>query len=415
MFCQMFFVAIALVLMVTSLYVVRRSSQAFELSRRVEKRLLVAAGASLVVFFVVRALRGTIPDSIAAPVGAVVFVTMLSFLMSAILLFAFWELPAVAARLIVRLHARRARAPAAEVAPEPDAQASAAPHGELEVEGPPPPRRAFLQQVATGSALAVGGGASAYGALFGRHDYAIEEVPVRLEGLPPTLEGFTIVQLSDLHVGTYVGEGAARAGNELCRKARPDLIVLTGDLVDHDPAYAADLGRWIEQLGEIAPVVAVVGNHDYYAGVKQVADAIVRARATLLDNRGITLGDDGGKVALLGVDDVWAKRRHPGRGPDLERAIATVPRDLPRVLLCHNPSFFPEAAGKVGLMLSGHTHGGQVNLVVRPANYVLPYGYVEGRYERSGSTLYVNRGFGTAGPPVRVQSAPEVSKIVLTG
>jgi predicted MPP superfamily phosphohydrolase len=89
-----------------------------------------------------------------------------------------------------------------------------------------------------------------------------------------------------------------------------------------------------------------------------------------------------------------------------------VPGDLPRVLLCHNPEFFPQAQGKVALQLSGHTHGGQVQLGIRPADLVLPY--VEGLYDEGGSRLYVNRGFGTAGPPARVGAPPEVTLVVLT-
>jgi predicted MPP superfamily phosphohydrolase len=86
---------------------------------------------------------------------------------------------------------------------------------------------------------------------------------------------------------------------------------------------------------------------------------------------------------------------------------------LPRVLLCHNPSYFERSAGKVDLQLSGHTHGGQVNLVVRPAELFMKYGWIAGLYERSGSKLYVNRGFGTAGPPVRVGAPPEITRVVL--
>ena len=87
---------------------------------------------------------------------------------------------------------------------------------------------------------------------------------------------------------------------------------------------------------------------------------------------------------------------------------------MPRVLLAHNPAFFPQAAGRVHLQLSGHTHGGQINVGSRlPAEVLLPHGYVAGRYERSGSLLYVNRGLGTAGPPARVGSPPELTRVVL--
>jgi predicted MPP superfamily phosphohydrolase len=164
-----------------------------------------------------------------------------------------------------------------------------------------------------------------------------------------------------------------------------------------------------------------MGNHDFYAGVDETADALTRAGAQVLRNQGRVIGGTNG-FALLGVDDVWAKRFDPDAGPDLGEAIGTLPtvdgrhvaRDHPRVLLCHNPSYFERAAGHVDLQLSGHTHGGQVNLVVRPGELFLKNGWIAGLYERSGSRLYVNRGFGTVGPPARLGAPPEISRIVLT-
>jgi predicted MPP superfamily phosphohydrolase len=197
----------------------------------------------------------------------------------------------------------------------------------------------------------------------------------------------------------------------LVRRARPDLVVLTGDLLDHDPAYAPKLGVLARRLGALARdgVVAIPGNHDYYAGVEAVLGTLRAAGSRVLLNAGEVIH---GSFALLGVDDVWAPR-DGGRGPDLERAIATVPRDLPRVLLCHNPELFLEAAEHVDLQLSGHTHGGQVNFGVNSAELVFSHGYVRGHYSRGSSQIYVNRGFGTAGPPTRIGSAPEVTRIVL--
>jgi predicted MPP superfamily phosphohydrolase len=169
-------------------------------------------------------------------------------------------------------------------------------------------------------------------------------------------------------------------------------------------------------------VVAITGNHDFYAGVEPMVSAVERGGGSVLRNRGIVIGEPDAGFALLGVDDVWARRRVPGAGPKLDKAIASLPelhgriapaRDLPRVLLCHNPSFFEEAADQVSLQLSGHTHGGQVNLVVRPADLFLKNGWVAGMYEHAGSRLYVNRGFGTVGPPARVGAPPEVTRIVL--
>jgi predicted MPP superfamily phosphohydrolase len=285
-------------------------------------------------------------------------------------------------------------------------------------------RREFASQVAVGSAFLIGGGSSIYGALVGRHDYVVEEVPVRLAGLSRAFDGFSIVQLSDLHIGQFVHDAELAAAEELVRRARADLIVLTGDLVDHDPRFAERLGRFARRLGPLARhgVAAISGNHDYYAGIEPVVDALRRGGARVLRNEAVVLGDPGAGIALLGVDDV----RAPGfgeRGPDVARAVHALPRlgdrvaparDLPRVLLCHNPVYFEVAQGQVGLQLSGHTHGGQVNPLVRPADWVLRHGWIAGLYEAQGSRLYVNRGFGTAGPPARVGAPPEVTRLVLT-
>ena len=175
----------------------------------------------------------------------------------------------------------------------------------------------------------------------------------------------------------------------------------------------------MRRLSERAPVSAIVGNHDYYAGIRPVLDALRKAGADVMINSSRQIED---KLVIGGVDDVWAARQNRGGGPDVDKAFAGTDPDLPRVLLCHNPSYYPEAAGQADLQLSGHTHGGQFSPLVNPARLVLRHGYIRGRYERarsgdradSKSQLYVNRGFGTAGPPARIGSPPEVTKIILT-
>jgi predicted MPP superfamily phosphohydrolase len=280
-----------------------------------------------------------------------------------------------------------------------------------------------MVQAAASSAFLIGGSSSLYGALKGRHDYGIEELAVKIPGLGRGFDGFSIVQLSDVHIGAFVGDAELRIAEELIRRARPDLVVLTGDLLDNDARLAEQLGRFVRRVAPLARhgAVAIAGNHDYFAGVEQVEGAIVAAGGRMLRNDALLVGDAGAGFTLLGVDDVWARRQ--GGGPDLDRALRGLPRlsgrvapalDLPRVLLCHNPSFFAEAAGHVALQPSGHTHGGQVNLGIRPADYLLPGGWVAGRYDLNGSALYVNRGFGTVGPPARLGAPPEVTRLVLS-
>lgn len=285
--------------------------------------------------------------------------------------------------------------------------------GPVETPGPATGRRAFLLRSLHGAAIAVGAGHAGYAMSLGRHDYVLEERVIPIANLPAALEGLTIAQISDIHLGTFVRERELAAGLDLIRRARPDLIAMTGDLVDYDPRYAELLGRFARDVSELGPrfgVFAVPGNHDYYTDVDTVLSTLRGAGVTVLRNDARAIE---GRLALLGTDDCWAERDAWDGRYDLDAAIAAAPRDVPRVLLCHNPERFAEAAPHVDLQISGHTHGGQVNLVVRPADVFLRHGFVEGHYRIGDSQLYVNRGFGTAGPPARLYTPPEVTKLVL--
>lgn len=397
-----FFTLVLLVLGGCNYLVYRRTSSAFDLSKRGRRIVLAVQLAGLLALIIGRAV-GSLPLGLAEALGTFGSAVQLAVMIASVLL--------IPERIVSGVLALVAKWRAKDDVP---AAAAASPLADAPVKPPKAlPRRELLGRAMAGSAVAVGASTAGYGALFGRHDYQIEEVPIKLAGLPPTLDGFTIVQLSDVHLGVYVGEQEIRSAIELVRRARPDLVVLTGDLLDHDARFGYLLGSMIRRLSEVAPVAAVPGNHDYYAGLEQTLGTLRDAGADVLVNRGKVIGDAGGRLALLGVDDVWSRRY--GRGPDVERAVASVPSDAARVLLCHNPAYFAEAAPHVDLQLSGHTHGGQVNLGgIRPAKLVLPYGYVEGHYQRDGAQLWVNRGFGTAGPPARISAAPEVTKVVLT-
>ncbi|MDP9149365.1 MAG: metallophosphoesterase [Myxococcota bacterium] len=257
---------------------------------------------------------------------------------------------------------------------------------------------------ATGSMLG-------WGMVRGRHAFELTEIAVPIAGLPRVLDGYVIAQISDIHAGTYVGERELREGLARVREARPDLLVVTGDVVDFDPSYAPLVARLIADLNPVDGVAAVLGNHDYYTGAEKVITALRAAGIDPLVNEGrVVRPHDGGGFALLGVDDLWALRYHRA-GPSLDRALSMVPPDRPRVLLSHQPRTVDEWAGRVDLQLSGHTHGGQINPGFRPAALFLDY--LAGAYRVGGTTLYVNRGFGTVGPPARVSAPPEITRIVL--
>ena len=272
-------------------------------------------------------------------------------------------------------------------------------------------RRQAIERVGGIAVLGVSGAALGWGMARGRHAFEIEEVVVKIVGLPRALDGYTIAQVSDIHVGLFVGERELREGLSRLAEIKPDLVVATGDLVDVDPHFAPLMAHALASLKARDGVAAILGNHDYYTGAAKVLAALRAAGVNTLLNSGVHLRKgDGGGFALLGVDDLSAERSG-GPGPSLEAAIAMVPPDAPRILLAHQPRFFREAKGRVALQLSGHTHGGQINPGFRPADFFMEF--VAGRYEAAGSTLWVNRGFGVAGPPSRVGAPPEVTKIVL--
>jgi predicted MPP superfamily phosphohydrolase len=250
-----------------------------------------------------------------------------------------------------------------------------------------------------------------WGAVRGRHAFELCEFPVRIAGLPRALDGYVIAQISDIHTGTYVGERELDEGLELVRRARADLIVVTGDLVDIDEGFAPLITRKLGELAARDGVKAILGNHDHYTGAAAIARVLRAGGVDLLVDEGRVVREaDGGGFALLGVDDLSAARY--GRpGPRLERALSMVPPALPRILLSHQPRSVDLWPGQVALQLSGHTHGGQINPGFRPMALVADY--VAGPYSVGGTTLYVNRGFGTVGPPSRVGAPPEVTRIVL--
>lgn len=403
-------------------WVAHRAGEAMGLARRGRWWITAGVWASLCLPLILRAL-----DLLEATIAG----SMLGFAVALTCLLSFPSIGLVQiVDAIARRVARRREAPNATARTR-DTAASAVPEPET-IEGPthapapsePITRREAIRRAGVGASLIVGGGSTAYGMTFGRHDYALEELDVRLARLPRTLDGYTIAQISDVHVGAFVGDAELRAAEALIRRARPDLIVMTGDLIDHDIRYAPRLGEFTRRLSELGArdgVVAIPGNHDYYAGVDEVIETLREAGARVLRNDGVLIPDGERASAaeitrgfsLLGVDDLWARRYGDVGGPDLPRTLTFARPDQARVLLCHNPEFFETAAPEVDLQLSGHTHGGQVTFLVRPADLFLRHGFVMGQYTREGSQLYVNRGFGTAGPPIRLGTPPEITRIVL--
>jgi hypothetical protein len=270
-------------------------------------------------------------------------------------------------------------------------------------------------------ARGVAGAASASAAVLGAvavrsatSEVQVHELNVALSRLPRTLSGLTLVQLTDLHIGSTVGKGFAAGVVEKTNAIKADAIVITGDLVDGSvPALreqVAPLARLRARYG----VYFVTGNHEYYSGVDQWLREIERMGIRVLRNERVRIGDAAGTIDLAGVDDYGADGFGPQHGPDYARAFRDLDPERELVLLAHRPrQVFEAAKANVGLHLAGHTHGGQI----WPWGYMvrLTEPYVVGLHRHTDRTqIYVSRGTGHWGPPMRLFTPAEITKIVLS-
>lgn len=245
----------------------------------------------------------------------------------------------------------------------------------------------------------------------------VEHVPIRLAALPPSLQGMRIAQISDLHVGMFSRPARLRRIAEEINRARPDVLLISGDMIDDDPYYVPKLLRGLDHVDATIPIIAVLGNHEMYGDPPGVIRAFQRQRPQLLINRGIELKRNDGSVWIAGVGDSAAQQATPELRPDLPRALEGRPKNAFPIVLSHQPGIFQQAR-KMGLPLTicGHTHGGQFG--IRPlrwtlAGVFLPYHI--GLYEQNGSQLYVNTGTGHWVVPFRLGLSPEITVIELRG
>jgi predicted MPP superfamily phosphohydrolase len=290
-------------------------------------------------------------------------------------------------------------------------------------------RRTFFQYTAV-----LAGGfpflAATYGFAAGRLRYKIERVDVPVANLPPELDGLRIAQLSDIHIGDYMPPREIARAVDMANSLQPDISFVTGDFVssEGDPLDACinELSRLRAPLG----VWGCNGNHEIYAGVEDEAERLFRAKGMhLLRASSAVVEHNGGRFNLLGVDyqrDHMTSNSGEPTGPMLQEIEALIRRDMPNILLSHNPNSFRRATELgVELSLAGHTHGGQVKFEivdhsVSPARLITPF--VAGLYHLPVPTnghgpqkaaLYVNRGLGTFGFPVRIGVPPEITLLTL--
>jgi predicted MPP superfamily phosphohydrolase len=299
--------------------------------------------------------------------------------------------------------------------------AAAPTSGAITLDPPSPARRQFLEQVGV-AVSAVPFVAAAYGLLYGRLDVEVTHPRIRLARLPKAFEGFRIVQLSDFHISPFLTAEEIRRCVTITNELEPDLIVLTGDYVADDPTAAGEVVQALAGLRAPYGVFGCLGNHEIYT---ETEDSITRLFAAegirILRQERVPIQSHGEVLNLIGVDYQQGRfsRDHDGHLVDryLEGSEKLVMPDMVNILLNHNPNSFDRAAQLgIDLTLAGHTHGGTLSLGfihrgLSLARVETPY--VSGWYEKPSGQLYVNRGIGTTGPPIRLGARPEITVLEL--
>lgn len=259
---------------------------------------------------------------------------------------------------------------------------------------------------------AVAGGFLIYGRKVEPEAVEVSRLWLRLPRLDPAFDGYRLAQISDIHSDSFMTRDRLARIVEMVNVEEPDLIAITGDLVTDKVAY--DAARLVEVLGRLRArdgVVAVLGNHDHRAGAEQVRAVLAEAHIRELPNAVYTLHRGDAALAICGVDD-------PLSGVDrLDRVLEALPPAGAAILLAHEPDYADRAAatGRFDLQLSGHSHGGQINIPVA-VRWALPRKgekYVRGLHWVNGMALYVNRGVGMFTLPFRFRARPEITLCLL--
>lgn len=276
-----------------------------------------------------------------------------------------------------------------------------------------PARRQLLRAagyVAVGAPCAV----AAFGVLIERRQYAVAELDFPIAGLHPDFDGFRVVQVSDLHVSPFLSPREAGRVIDMANELKAHLALFTGDLISEfgDPLQAAI--RELIRLRADNGVLGCMGNHEQYVGcTKQLQDEAGRAGVVFLRDSAVQLRRGAGLLNIAGVD----YQRKYGGAPYLIGTERLVRPDMPNLLLSHNPDVFPTAVERgFQAVLSGHTHGGQVNVEIlhqkiNPARFRTPF--VSGLYRQGSASCFVTNGIGTIGMPIRLGAPPEIALLRL--
>ena len=271
-------------------------------------------------------------------------------------------------------------------------------------------RRQFLNGLVAAPLIVVSA-TTAYARLIEPYYYLVSQTDIFLRDLPGRFEGFRITQLTDVHHSKILGLSEVRRVVSLAQQTAPDLFVLTGDYTTSYRRYIEPCAEALSQLKAPEGVWAVLGNHDHYTDPELTTRALERNHIAVLNNANTTIQRASDAIQLSGIDDwSWA-------ATNWGRAFTGLKANLPTILLSHQPSVLDLGETQnVSLILSGHTHGGQINLpwLGAPARFATEdLKYAQGLFRRGNTQLYVSSGTGVIGLPVRLGVRPEIAVLRL--
>jgi predicted MPP superfamily phosphohydrolase len=242
------------------------------------------------------------------------------------------------------------------------------------------------------------------------HQLQIEKVDIKIKNLK---QKYKIAQLSDIHIGGLIDKEYISNMVKMTNSLDADIVVITGDLIDTKVKYAQDAINELKNLESKYGVFFIVGNHEYFHNIDEIIGVVKSIGINVLENSSQYIGDDGLGFNLVGVYDLFGFRAGH-HIPDFRQAMSNIDKNSPTILLAHQPRYILDTdVFGVDLVLSGHTHGGQIypfrTLVA------LQQKYVAGLYQHTKNTqIYINRGTGFWGPPMRLGSMPEITLLSLS-
>jgi len=267
-------------------------------------------------------------------------------------------------------------------------------------------RRNFFKKSLDVSSLAFASSLSAR-AIYEAKFIELETLHVKIDKLK---QPYKIVQLSDIHIGGLIDASFIKNMVQRVNNLNPDLVVITGDLIDTKVSNATEPLNELKNLKSTYGTYFCVGNHEYFHNISEIIDAVKSLDIKVLENENVYIGKQGRGFNLAGVYDIFGYRAST-HIPDIHKALRNK-KESPTVLLAHQPRYIEEVKEGVDLMLSGHTHGGQIYPFRFLVSIVQPY--ISGLHQHNKNLqIYVNKGTGFWGPPMRLFASSEISEIII--